>query len=269
MSLRGADENPVDLALIVAAAQEAGRLALQVRDSGLRTQAKADGSPVTNADLAVDGFLNATLLRARPTYGWLSEETNDDGSRFAAQRLFVVDPIDGTTAFLKRRPWFTVCIAVLQDGRPVAGVVHAPERGETYAAAAGRGATLNGAPIRPSGRTQLEGCGMIGDARMFASPLWPTPWPPMQIVQRNSVAYRVALVASGAGDATLALTGKSDWDLAAADLIAREAGAGIGDHLGRPFVYNRPIPRQPSLLCAAPGLYELILQRVSHIDPIA
>jgi myo-inositol-1(or 4)-monophosphatase len=102
---------------------------------------------------------------------------------------------------------------------------------------------------------------------MFADPRWPQPWPPMRIESRNSIAYRMALVAAGAFDAALALTPKNDWDLAAADLIAREAGAFVADHRGRPFVYNQPLPQQRSLLCAAPGLGELILQRVGHIDP--
>ncbi len=108
---------------------------------------------------------------------------------------------------------------------------------------------------------------MLGDAKMFASPRWPEPWPAMRIASRNSIAYRVVQVACGAFDAALALTAKNDWDLAAADLIAREAGAAIGDHLGRGFTYNRPAPMQRSLICAAPGLLELILTRVSHIDP--
>ncbi len=122
-------------------------------------------------------------------------------------------------------------------------------------------------PISPSDRTELEGAAVLGDARMFADPRWPTPWPPMRVESRNSIAYRMVLVASGAFDLALALTPKNDWDMAAADLIAREAGACVGDHLGRPFVYNRPAPMQRSLLCAAPGLGELILTRVSHIDP--
>ncbi len=107
---------------------------------------------------------------------------------------------------------------------------------------------------------------MLGDAGMFRDPRWPVPWPPMNIAARNSIAYRVVQVACGAFDAALALSGKNDWDLAAADLIAREAGAFIGDHRGRPFAYNRPVPMQPSLLCCTPGLRELISQRVRHID---
>jgi myo-inositol-1(or 4)-monophosphatase len=259
--------NDADLELIKAAALEAGRLALEARAEGLRVWSKPGGSPVTDADLAVDTLLKLRLKGARPNYGWLSEETADDPARLQAQRLFLVDPIDGTAAYLKNKPWFTVCIAVVEAGQPVAAVVHAPELGETYEAIAGGGARLNGAPIAPSDRTELEDAAMLGDARMFADPRWPTPWPPMRIASRNSIAYRMVQVACGAFDAALALTPKNDWDLAAADLIAREAGACVGDHRGRPFVYNRPAPMQPSLLCAAPGLRELILTNLGHIDP--
>jgi myo-inositol-1(or 4)-monophosphatase len=256
-----------DLELIRGAALEAGALALQARRDGLKIWSKPGGSPVTDADIAVDTLLKLRLLAARPNYGWLSEETADDPGRLSVNRLFVVDPIDGTAAYLKNKPWFTVCIAVVQDGRPTSAVVYAPELDEMYEATVGGGAVMNGRPIRPSNATDLEGSAMLGDARMFGDPRWPSPWPAMNIASRNSIAYRVVQVACGAFDAALALSAKNDWDLAAADLIACEAGARISDHLGRSFAYNRPTPMQPSLLCAAPGLHELILRRVNHIDP--
>jgi myo-inositol-1(or 4)-monophosphatase len=256
-----------DLDLLRDVAHEAGRLALSLQETDLKVWSKPGGSPVTSADLAADALIARRLRAARPDYGWLSEETVDDPARLDAERLFVVDPIDGTAAYLRGKPWFTVCIAVVQGGRPIAAVVHAPALDETYEATLGGGARLNGAPIRPSDRTRVEDCAMLGDANMFASPRWPQAWPAMRVASRNSIAYRMVLVAAGAFDAALALTPKSDWDLAAADLIAQEAGAWVSDHRGRPFVYNRPVPVQRSLLCAAPGLSELILQRTGHIDP--
>jgi myo-inositol-1(or 4)-monophosphatase len=220
---------------------------------------------VTNADLAADALLKSRLMAARPDYGWLSEETVDDPARLASRRLFVVDPIDGTRAFAKGDPWWTVCVAVVEGSRPIAGVVFAPQLDEIYAAAHGSGATLNGAPIRVSNACVIEGCGMIGDPRLFRSERWADPWPTMRVEQRNSTAYRMCLVASGAADAAMTFGSKHDWDLAAADLIASEAGAYVGDHAGVPFAYNRVIPAQPSLVCAAPGLAPLILDRVRHI----
>jgi myo-inositol-1(or 4)-monophosphatase len=254
-----------DLQLILDAAREAGALAASMRTAGLTIEYKTGNSPVTNADLAADALLTERLRSARPDYGWLSEETADNTDRLSARRLFVVDPIDGTRAFMKDRPWWSVCIAVVEDGRPTAGVVFAPDVDELYAATAGGGTTLNGVPIHASDRVLVEGCGMVGDIRMFEHPAWPQPWPAMRIEARNSTAYRMCLVASGAFDATVALAPKSDWDLAAADLIATEAGAFAGDHLGRTYRYNGPNPQQASLVCAAPRLAPLILNRVGHI----
>ncbi|WP_421934564.1 3'(2'),5'-bisphosphate nucleotidase CysQ [Phenylobacterium sp.] len=254
-----------DLDLIVAAAREAGDLALRLRGEGLSVEIKADKTQVTNADLATDALLTERLRGARPDYGWLSEETADNADRLANRRLFVVDSIDGTRAFIRDRPWWAVSVAVVEDGLPIAGVVFAPDVGETYTAIAGQGAFMNGEPIRASDVDLVHGCGMIGDQRMFEHPAWPEPWPAMRIEARNSTAYRMCLVASGAFDAAIAIVRKSDWDLAAADLIAREAGAYCGDHLGQPFAYNRANPSQPSLVCAAPRLAPLILNRVSHI----
>ncbi|WP_168076943.1 3'(2'),5'-bisphosphate nucleotidase CysQ [Caulobacter sp. SSI4214] len=255
-----------DLDLIIAAAREAGELALGAREGGLKIWSKEGGSPVTDADLAVDTLLRTELTAARPGYGWLSEETADDPARLATTRQFVVDPIDGTVAFMKGKPWFAVSIAVVENGKPVAAVVHAPALDETYAATAETPATLNGAPIAPSATDRLFGAAMLGDAKMFAHPAWPEPWPDMRVETRNSIAYRVCLVASGHFDAAIALSPKSEWDLAAADLIRRQAGALLTDHKGREFAYNRPVPLVPSLVCANKALHPLILSRVGHIE---
>ncbi|MBJ7413253.1 MAG: 3'(2'),5'-bisphosphate nucleotidase CysQ [Phenylobacterium sp.] len=255
-----------DLSLILDAAREAGDLARTLRRQGLAIEYKEDdGTPVTNADLAADRLLTTRLRAARPDYGWLSEETADDRERLNRRRIFVVDPIDGTRAFLKDRPWWSVAIAVVEDGLPVAGVVYAPEMDETYAAIAGAGATLNGAPIRPSAAAALEDCGMVGDPVVFAHWSWPTAWPSMRVEQRNSTAYRMCLVAAGEFDAAVAPVRKADWDVAAGDLIAREAGCFVGDHTGEGFRYNRARPSQASLICCTQALAPLILERVGHI----
>jgi myo-inositol-1(or 4)-monophosphatase len=257
-----------DLELITEAAREVGQLAIEMRDAGLDISTKEGGSPVTNADLRVDQRLKEVLGAARPEYGWLSEETADDAARLQQRRLFVVDPIDGTAAYMKGRPWWAVSIAVVEDGRPVAGVVHAASLNETYLAARGGGATLNGRPIAASDIADIEDCAMLGDAKMFFDPRWPRQWPSMKVETRNSIAYRMCLVASGAFDAAIALSAKNEWDLAAADLICGEASALATDHLGRAFVYNDPNPRAPSLICAAPALHPLLIERVNHIELI-
>ena len=255
-----------DLALILDAAREAGALAADLRRKGLEVTYKdGDQSPLTNADLAADKLLTERLRTARPDYGWLSEETADGSERLDRRRLFVVDPIDGTRAFLNNRPWWSVSIAVVEDQRPIAGVVFAPQVDETYTAIAGAGAMLNGELIQGSAATSLEDCAMVANAALFTRPSWPVPWPPMRVEQRNSTAYQICVVAAGTFDAALTLRKKYDWDLAAADLIATEASCLVGDSTGQRFAYNGANPMQANLVCAAPGLAALILERVRHI----
>lgn len=248
-----------DLDLIRSAALEAGVLALALREDRLKIWAKEGGSPVTDADLKVDKLLRDRLTAARPDYGWLSEETADDSSRLSQRRVFVVDPIDGTVAYMKQRPWFSVSIAVVEDGRPICGVVHAPAVVETYEATADGPALVNGVPIAPSAATKLEGANVLGDR----STLVPPQWPAMTVENRNSIAYRICLVAAGAFDAAVALSNKSDWDLAAADLIATRAGAVVTDAAGQPFGYNLPGATKHSLVCAPEPLHRLILERIA------
>jgi myo-inositol-1(or 4)-monophosphatase len=255
-----------DLDLLRDVAHEAGRLALSLQEGELTVQRKPGGSPVTNADLAVDELVKARLRAARPDYGWLSEETADDLVRLKARRLFMVDPIDGTVAYMNGRPWWSVSLAVVEDGEPCSGVIYAPRLEETYEAEVGGGAALNGAPIRVSGCESLEACSMLSPRGAFTSWEWAEPWPEMRIENRNSVALRMALVAAGVFDAAVALTPKSDWDIAAGLVIAAEAGALSSDHKGRPLTLNTPAALHPSLVCATPALHPLILQRTAPID---
>ena len=257
-----------DLDLIRAAALAAGDLALAEREAGLKIWSKSGGSPVTSADLAVDALLRDRLLTARPDYGWLSEETADTTERLTKRRIFVVDPIDGTVAYMKDKPWWCIPIAVVEDGRPVAAVIHAPMLNETFVATLGGGATLNGHPISASDTTDLDDAAVLADARLMEGPHWPEPWPAMRYEKRNALAYRMALVAAGAFDAAIALTPKWDWDVCAGALIAEEAGARVSDHHGHAWRFNRPDPRQTSLICTAPALHPLIVRRTAPI-PLA
>ena len=257
-----------DLALIHDAALVAGELALAEREAGLKTWSKSGGSPVTSADMAVDRVLKNVLLSARPDYGWLSEETEDSAERLARRHLFIVDPIDGTVAYMKGKPWWCIPIAVVEDGRPVAAVIHAPALNETFCATLGGGATLNGQPITASDTDDLDDASVLADARLMEGPHWDEPWPPMRYEKRNAIAYRMALVAAGAFDAAIALTPKWDWDICAGALIAQEAGAVVSDHHGQPWRFNQADPRQNSLICSAPALHPLIVRRTAPI-PLA
>jgi myo-inositol-1(or 4)-monophosphatase len=169
--------------------------------------------------------------------------------------VFVVDPIDGTVAFLKNRPHFTICAAVVVDGKPVCGAIYNPISEELYAARVGEGARRNGKAIHLAARDTLPECAMLGDRTQLTC----APWPPMHVQNRNSVAYRIMLVADGSADASVSLTAKRDWDLAAADIILAEAGGLLTDASGNRLTYNRASTLQSSLVAANPALHGAII----------
>jgi len=251
-----------DRDLIAAAAREAGTLAMAFRDRGLRSWDKSRGDPVSEADLAADALLKDLLLPARPDYGWLSEETADDRSRLSAARSFVVDPIDGTRAFIKNRPEFVVSIAVIEAGAPIAAAIYDPTTQKLWDAAAGHGARVNGAPIRVSTRDSLEGARILGDPGRL--PVLRTFGAEASTV--NSAALRLALIAEGAFDAMVAERGKWDWDMAAGDLLVREAGGLITGRAGEALTYAHETPRQPPPLAAGPVLHALLLERLGRTE---
>jgi myo-inositol-1(or 4)-monophosphatase len=252
------NERESDLELLENTVRAAGKIALKFFTGQYRRWSKAGGSPVTEADLAIDAFLKHELRRARPDYGWLSEESLDDPARLQARRVFIVDPIDGTVAFMKGRPHFTICAAMVESGRPLTGVVFNPARDECYTAWHGNGAHLNGVPIHAGGRSEIEGCKLLGNRALFAD------WPSMQIENFSSIAYRVALVAAGQFDAMVSLTSKRDWDLAAADIILNEAGGQLVDLDGRKPVYNGPAAIQSATIAAGPGLIGPLLKTLQE-----
>jgi myo-inositol-1(or 4)-monophosphatase len=254
-----------DRALLNATMREAGRIALTFYQTKLKTWMKGGDSIVTEADIAVNDYLRDALTTPRPDYGWLSEETEDDATRLGRRRLWVVDPIDGTRAFAKGKPHFTISVALVEAGRPVIAALFNPATDEFFEAETGQGALLNGAPIAVGHRAEVEGARMAAHGPMFKHPAWPEAWPAMEIIERNSVAYRIALVACNQADAALALNTKNDWDLAAADLILWEAGGKLTSHDGMVLAYNREIPRHRSLLAAGPEMYDALFARVGGL----
>ena len=251
-----------DRDLIASAAQDAGRLALAFRNRGLKHWEKSKGDPVSEADLAADHLLQERLKPTRPDYGWLSEECADDESRLRTQRSFVVDPIDGTRAFVKGRPEFVVSVAVVENGHPIAAALYDPSSEDLWDAAKHEGARLNGKPISVSNQSTINGAKLLGDPGRLAD------------LRRlgaeahtvNSVALRLALCAQGSFDALVAVRGKWDWDLAAGALILTEAGGKITNWSGKDLSFNGVPPRQPAPLAAGPNLHSLLLHRLNQGD---
>lgn len=248
-----------DRDLIASAAREAGRLALAFRARGMKTWDKGVGDPVSEADIAADTYLKNTLQPARIDYGWLSEETLDDRSRLSARRSFLVDPIDGTRAFLKNRPEFVVSIAVIEDGAPIVGVIYDPSADVLYDAIRGRGARRDGVPIQVSNHDQIAGARLIGDPGRLSD----LRALGAEAFTVNSFALRMARLAEGAADAVVAVRAKWDWDLAAGQLLVTEAGGTLTARDGSPIDYTGESAIQPPPLAAGPALHALLLERLA------
>ena len=239
--------------LLVSAAREAGALALESFNPGGRTSArvvtKPGGSPVTDADLAADSLLKRRLQEALPEAGWLSEETADDFERLSRRSLIIVDPIDGTRAFVIGDPRWAVSVALVVDGRPVAGVVYAPALDETYAAARAKGATFNGALLAPAAAWPPRAA---AGPKLVVEAMAAELGVPVEIVPRvPALAYRLCLAARGAIDFAVAAENSHDWDIAAADILLEETGGRLIDASGERLRYNSQQVRRGALLAAS------------------
>lgn len=241
-----------DLERIREALHEAGAILRRFSRHRVTVSAKAHDSPVTDADLAVDAALRTGLPRHGE--GWLSEETPDDPSRLGCHRVWIVDPLDGTREFLEGVPHWNVSIGLAEDGAPVAGGVYNPTTDELFLGAPGVGATLNGAPIRASARTRLEGAVvLVGRWRRRARVGRPGA-PPYTTRPVGPLAYALALIACGRADALWQRSPKAEWDVAAGAALIAAAGGHVTQWNGRPVVLNRWPPRIAGLVAAAAGL---------------
>ncbi|QEL23285.1 3'(2'),5'-bisphosphate nucleotidase CysQ [Bosea sp. F3-2] len=261
---------PIAAELMKAACEsclEAGTLALDLFRPGAqtaaRTWAKSGGSPVTEADIGVDTFLRIRLSVLLPEAAWLSEETVDDAQRLTHRFVWVVDPIDGTRAYMSGSPDWAVCVALLDAGTPVLGIVHAPACDATYTAVRGAGASRSGETIRTSLADRLAGAKIAG----------PKPMLDMLAQSENfeaagkipSLALRLARIADGTIDAGLISPDARDWDLAAADLVLSEAGGQLSDAAGRSVAYNRPNPVHGMLIASNNALANPLLHAVERL----
>lgn len=230
-----------DLTLLEQAAHEAGEIAMRHFKADPQVWEKDEAAgPVTEADLAVDRYLRDKLLTARPGNGWLSEETEDDADRLGADHVFIVDPIDGTRAFIDHSKDWALSLAVAERGAVSAAVVHLPARGQTYSAARGGGATLNGAPVGVTGTTDATQAEVLTTKSNLAPGFWRGPVPGFRRSFRTSLAYRLCLVAEGRFDAMLTLRPTWEWDVAAGSLIVTEAGGRATDGNGDAPLFNTP-----------------------------
>jgi len=249
-----------DYDLLRQAVKAAGATALEYFRCDTPVYHKTDGSEVTDADLAVDAQLHAALQTPRPGYAWLSEETPDDAARLDAKHVWIVDPIDGTRAFVLDKPQWVISAALVADGEPVAAAVFNPAFDEFFAACRGCGAELNGAPIRVTQIADLHGAHILTPKSVAKRAGWLSPGEPeVETSFVYSIAYRMALVAAGRVDGVIATGQKSEWDVAAGALIVQEAGGRVTSGAGAPYRFNKRAPVFDGTVAAAPDLHGKLL----------
>ncbi len=257
-----------DLSLLIDAARAAGRIATNFTGPDAQSWDKPGGAgPVTEADLAVNAMLETTLQAARPGYGWLSEETEDTADRLNLDTVFIVDPIDGTRSFVEGSKTWAHALAVAHHGIVSAAVIYLPMRDKLYSAAAGQGAFLNGVPIKASDTAELAGASVLSARPNFDPQNWLRAVPEVTRSYRPSLAYRLALVAEGRFDAMLTLRDSWEWDIAAGDLILREAGAVCSDKTGAPLRFNNAHPMLNGVVSASAPVHGQIIAALDHRDP--
>ena len=241
--------------------REAGYMALRQwpgHGHELESWEKVPGSPVCTADLEVDKFLRRELCALLPSAGWLSEESVDHPERLARGLCWLVDPIDGTRDYIAGKPGWAVSVALISSGKPLIGLLVAPAREEVWSSTAGQGAWLNGKRIAASTRAALPG------ARVPARTLPPADQDLTMVERPNSIALRIAMVADDRADLLATLRWGFEWDIAAATLVAREAGAAVSDAFGQPLSYNKRDPRAFGVLVSAPGIHQAAVERLAE-----
>jgi myo-inositol-1(or 4)-monophosphatase len=233
-----------------AAVREAGSLALSMFGKSIRQWTKGlSSSPVSEADIAVDALLRERLTGAGDTFAWLSEETADDPTRLTARYVWVIDPIDGTRAYVAGQPDWAISAALIEDGRPIVACLYAPALDQFFAGRAGAGSSLNGDAIAATRGTGLHGLRVVGPQKLLER--LSSVMPPFTKLPRgHSLALRLVRVAQGACDVAFAGGNSHDWDLAAADLLVHEAGGALTPLVGGTIAYNRPVPRHSMLIAA-------------------
>ena len=258
--LQASEDRDSDARLLIDTVREAGELGRSLSQKTLQRWTKPDGSQVTEGDLAINDLIEKRLRPARPGYGWLSEETPDDHARMARHRLWIIDPIDGTRAFIEGRTEWCVAVALIEHGRPVMGAVFRPMEEEFYTAIAGQGASLNGEALSATDSHSLEGASIAGN-RKALSTLAHTGIS-ADVTGALPLQLRLAFVAAGRLDGAVSAGKRNDWDLAAGELLVIEAGGAVSGTSGEGYIYNRPEPWQQGLVAAGAKRHAALVRQL-------
>jgi myo-inositol-1(or 4)-monophosphatase len=253
----------------IACALEGARQVLSRFTAGaIEAQYKAGHDPVTEADKTVDAVLRKELLRDGE--GWLSEESIDDLARLKASRVWIVDPLDGTREFVAGIPEFCVSVAMVEDGRPIAGGICNPATNEMFLGGISNGVSYNGKPVRVSRRASLNGASVLASRSEIKRGEWKQfENAPFTIRPMGSVAYKLALVSAGLADATFTLTPKHEWDVAAGAALVESAGGVVRTLANSSLRCNSTSPLISGLLASGPNLEQELLALLGDHLPTA
>lgn len=241
----------------------AGRVATSFSGQDACRWDKPGGAgPVTEADLAVNAILQSALCTARPDYGWLSEETDDDAARLGHETLFIVDPIDGTRSFVEGSNTWAISIAVAHQGRVTAAAIYLPLRDKLYAAGEGAGATLNNEAVTVTDASLGPGATVLAARPNFDTGNWQGGAPDVDRHYRPSLAYRLSLVGEGRFNGMLTLRPSWEWDIAAGALIVSEAGGTVTDRSGAALRFNNAHPALNGVVAAGTMLHRDLVARL-------
>jgi len=251
------------------AAREAGAIIRRYYEPGVAYREKSKDNPVTQADLEANACIRRLLSEAFPDDGWLSEETADSHDRLARRRAWVVDPLDGTKEFVQHIPEFCVCVSLVEAGRPVVAVSYNPAADRLYVAERGGGMTVNGVPAHVSRTARVPDAVVLASRSEDRRGEWDAFKGRVRVQLTGSVAFKLAELATGAGDATFTLTPKNEWDICAGTLLVEEAGGRVTDLAGAPLVFNQPSPLRPGLIASNGTLHAGLLALIAEVAPAA
>ncbi len=245
-----------DAELLLQTALAAGEIGLKYFKSENKVWFKAGNSPVSQADKEIDDYLRTTFATQRPSYGWLSEETEDNADRLKCERVVIADPIDGTRGFIDGRDEWCISIAIVENGCPIEAILHCPAMSRTFIASKGAGLEIiENLPVSPK-KTDKP---LVTGSNKLIETMKQLPDAPFEVMEFiPSLAYRLALVATGELDGAFTRGGASEWDIAAADLILEESGCKLTDAKEQILEYNRPKVQVPELIAAHNNRYEEI-----------
>jgi myo-inositol-1(or 4)-monophosphatase len=252
-----------NLKLLLEAADNAGQIALEFFKKNPKVWYKdADQGPVTEADIKINEMLIKKLQCARPEYGWLSEETEDNQERLSKDYVFIIDPIDGTRSFIDGHENYACALGISFKGQMQTAVVQMPSLNKIFWANIGQGTYENGKKVTVSSQTDITQSSLLTAKPNLDPSLWPGGVPPVKQAYRSSLAYRLCLAANGSFDAMVTLRDCWEWDIAAGDLIVREAGGKVTDRLGNDLHFNNCIPKRPGVLAGSKSIHSNLLRRL-------